>query len=337
MGMSPTSSAARNARPAPAARPASGYGAWAPDPARQQAGGRPRDPAPVRRLHRAPAGRRAWLRAIRVRQWTKNLLVFAAPAAADTLGHPDVFARALLAFVVFCLLSSGVYLLNDARDAEDDRSHPVKRHRPVASGAISVRAATTAGAGAVLLGIGLALLVSPGLAAVAAGYAALNIAYTTSLREVAVADIASIAGSFVLRAVAGGIACGTGVSRWFILVVSFAALFVAAGKRYADLLDPAARRSRRVLDEYSQEFLRLVIAVACAVALAAYSLWAFDSGRTDIVLCRELTLVPFTLAILRYGLIVTAGRGGAPEATIFSDRFMQLAGAAWALLFLLGA
>jgi decaprenyl-phosphate phosphoribosyltransferase len=104
-------------------------------------------------------------------------------------------------------------------------------------------------------------------------------------------------------------------------------------RRYADFIDHGARRSRPVLEQYTAEFLRLVITVACAIALAAYSLWAFASGVT---LGRELTLIPFTLALLRYGLLVTAGSGGAPETILFSDRFMQVAGAAWLVLFGLG-
>jgi decaprenyl-phosphate phosphoribosyltransferase len=275
----------------------------------------------------------AWLRAVRIRQWAKNVLVFAAPAAAGALGRPGVLERVSLSFVVFCLLASGAYLINDARDASEDRHHPVKRHRPIAAGVISADHATAAGAIAVALGIWLALAVSDGLCLAACAYAALNVAYTTWLRRIAVADIGAIAAAFVLRALGGGIAAQVPISRWFILVVSFSALFVAAGKRYADVLDPRARRSRRVLEQYTPEFLRLVIGVACAGALCAYSVWAFAAG---VSLSRQLTIIPFTLALLRYGLLVTAGRGGAPETVIFGDRFMQTAGVAWVIMFGLG-
>jgi decaprenyl-phosphate phosphoribosyltransferase len=292
------------------------------------------DPSAVRHLRRPQRGVSAWLRAVRIRQWAKNLLVFAAPAAAGALGRPDVFVRVSLTFVVFCLLASGVYLVNDARDAAEDRRHPVKRNRPIASGAVSASRAVAVGGMAVLLGVGLSAVVSSGLLILAFGYAVLNVGYTAWLRRIAIADIAAIAGAFVLRALAGATAAQVPISRWFILVVSFAALFVAAGKRYADLLDPAARRSRRVLEQYTADFLRLVISVACAVALGAYALWAFAAGVT---LWRELTIIPFTLALLRYGLLVTSGSGGAPEKVIFGDRFMQLAGMAWLVLFGAGA
>jgi decaprenyl-phosphate phosphoribosyltransferase len=256
--------------------------------------------------------------------------VFAPPAAAGALGRPGVLVRVALTFVVFCLLASGVYLVNDARDAAEDRRHPVKRHRPIASGAISASRAVGVGSLTVLVGVGLSAALSSGLLMLAFGYAMLSVGYTAWLRRIAIADIAAIAGAFVLRALAGATAAQVPISRWFILVVSVAALFVAAGKRYADLLDPASRRSRRVLERYTADFLRLVLSVACAVALGAYALWAFAAGAS---VWRELTIIPFTLALLRYGLLVTSGRGGAPEKVIFGNGFMQLAGMAWVLMF----
>jgi decaprenyl-phosphate phosphoribosyltransferase len=273
---------------------------------------------------------------MRVRQWSKNVLVLAAPAAGGALGVGHVLFSTIGAFLVFCLLSSGVYLINDACDAEDDRRHPVKCRRPVASGAISERAAFAAAIACLGAALMLAATISLPLVAVGAGYIVLNVAYTLWLRQIAVADIGAVAGCFVLRAVAGGVAAPVGVSHWFVLVISFAALFVAAGKRYADVVDPAARRSRAVLAQYTPEFLRLVIGVACAVALTTYALWAFQM-HTNAVLARELTLVPFTLVLLRYALVVSWGGGGAPEAVLFRDRFIQCSGTVWLLLFLIGA
>jgi decaprenyl-phosphate phosphoribosyltransferase len=288
-------------------------------------------------IARPVGGWGAWVRAARPRQWAKNVLVFGAPAAAGVLTQPAVLARVCVAFVAFCLLSSGAYLINDVADAAEDRRHPVKRHRPIASGAIAEWPALAAGVGVVMLGIALSRTVGWGLVGVACGYAMLNAAYTGVLRAVAVADIASIAGAFVLRALAGGVAADVHVSRWFVVVVSSVALFVAAGKRYADLLDPAAHRSRRVLKRYSVEFLRSVIAGAGAVALVAYCVWAFETVHPGLVPWRELTIVPFVLAILRYRVLVTRGRGGAPEQILFSDVFVQVTGAAWLMLFCIGA
>jgi decaprenyl-phosphate phosphoribosyltransferase len=202
-------------------------------------------------LPRPPGGLRAWARAARIHQWAKNLLLFGAPLAAGALGHLRPLERTAMAFLAFCLLATGAYLINDLRDLAEDRRHPVKRHRPIASGAVRPGHALLAGLAAIALGLALSATVSWSLAAAAGGYALLNVAYTVVLRRIAIADICAIAGAFLLRAVAGAVAAGVPSSPWFVVVVSFAALFVAAGKRYADYLDPAARRSRPVLEQYT--------------------------------------------------------------------------------------
>ncbi len=125
----------------------------------------------------ATAGARAWFRAVRVRQWPKNMLVFAAPAVAGMLTRPSVLARGALTFAAFCVLASGVYLLNDAHDAAEDRRHPVKQHRPVATGAIGERTAAIVGAGLLLAGLSVTLLVGWAVFAIAGGYVLLNGAY----------------------------------------------------------------------------------------------------------------------------------------------------------------
>lgn len=305
-------------------------------PARPQSrtqGARRREVAPLRR----PAGPRAWLRAGRIRQWTKNLLVFGAPAAAGVLGRSVVLGHVALTFAVFCLLASGTYLINDVRDAQEDRRHPRKRHRPIASGAIPAGTAVRAGTTAIALGLVVALAVGAGVFVAACGYALLNAGYTTLLRRIAFADIAAVAGCFVIRAIAGAAAAGVPASRWFLVVVSFAALLVAAGKRYADFLDPAARRSRRVLQHYSGRVLRTIIAVTCAVALGAYCAWALGSAPATASMWRELTVIPFAAAVARYRRLAIKGRGGAPEQVLFGDRLMQINGAVWLVMFALGA
>jgi decaprenyl-phosphate phosphoribosyltransferase len=287
-------------------------------------------------LSRPAGGVRAWARAARIHQWPKNLLVFAAPLAAGALGHPGALERVTVAFVSFCLLATGAYLMNDVRDLAEDHRHPVKRHRPIASGVVAPGHALVAGLAAILLGLAVSATVSPGLAGAAFTYALLNVAYTMVLRRIAIADICAIAGAFVIRAVAGAIAAGVPSSPWFVIVVSFAALFVAAGKRYADFLDPAAWRSRPVLEQYTADFLRLVIGIAAAVALGAYCLWAFAGTHPAAMPWRGMTIAPFTLAMLRYGLLVSAGAAGAPEEILFRDRFIQVAGALWLATLVLG-
>ncbi len=294
-------------------------------------------PQAVLTLRPRAAGVRAWARALRVRQWIKNPLVLAAPAAAGVLGHPGVLWRVVVTMVAFCPLASGVYLINDVRDAPEDRRHPTKRHRPIASGAISAAAALTVGVGLVLIALGLSLVVSIGVFATACGYVALNAAYTAVLRRVPVVDIAAVAAAFVIRALAGAVAAQVPISGWFVLFVWSGALFVAAGKRYADRLDPAARGSRRVLQSYSTEFLRLVIALSCALALAGYVVWAFRTPSRGGGPWRELTVVPLVLVTIRYRAVAVRGAGGMPERVLFSDRFVQLAAAMWLATFAFGA
>ena len=298
------------------------------DEPRPSAGRRPSTP-----LRRPASGIASWVRAVRIRQWPKNLLVFSAPAAAGVLGRPTSLERASVAAFAFCLLASGAYLFNDLQDAPEDRRHPIKRHRPIASGAISPSRALAVSAAAIAAGLVLSATLGIASLEIALGYATLNFGYATWLRRVAIADIAAIAAAFVIRATAGGVATGVPISRWLFVVVSFAALFVAVGKRYGDLVDPESHRSRAVLTQYNADFLRMALGIACAVALGAYCMWAFQAGRSGAGAWREMTIVPFTIALLRYGLVVTEGRGGAPEEIVLGDRFMRATVLAWALMF----
>ena len=217
---------------------------------------------------------------MRPKQWIKNALVIAAAGAAGALGHDDTPGRVTVACVAFCLLASGIYAINDVHDAEEDRRHPRKRFRPVAAGrarpAVRDRSRPVADCSPGLL---LCAAIAPLLALVGAGYAALTLSYTLVWRHLIVFDIFAVAGGFVLRAVAGGVAAPVTLSRWFLLVVTSSAVFVAAAKRYAELTPdrrPARSRGRRVLDSYSPRALELIIAGATAVALLAYCMWAFS-------------------------------------------------------------
>jgi decaprenyl-phosphate phosphoribosyltransferase len=318
-------------------RPAQGAEGWS-DPA-TEAG--PTEPdtygSPALDPGQASPIARVWIRELRCRQWIKNLLVFAAPAAADALGNSFVAGRAALAFVVFVLVSSATYLGNDVVDLEEDRRHPVKRHRPLAAGEIPVPDALIAAAGCLVVALVTAAMVDVRLLLIVLVYAGVNLAYTGWGRRIPVADLVFIATCFLLRAVAGGVATGIPVSPWFIAVVMLGALLVAAGKRYGDLLDPLARRSRSVLRSYSPQLLRRIGLTACAGTLAAYALWAVAGGPTDVPALREFSLVPFAAAILRYCRLVADGAGGAPEQLFLEDRLLQLAGVVWLMLFLSGA
>lgn len=277
------------------------------------------------------------VRACRPRQWLKNVLVLAAPAAAGILTHPDVAGKVVAAFACFCMLSSSTYMLNDVHDREEDRRDPTRRNRPIAAGELSVRVAVAAALALAVGGLALAAAVHPALAAVGAGYLALTASYTLWLRSVAVADIAAVAGGFVLRALAGGAATSVPLSRWFMLVTSFGALFVVTGKRYAELTGgKRANVMRASLSAYSERYLRFVLGLAATVTTTGYCLWAFQRAHSAKLSWYELTVIPFVLWLLRYALLLDGGEGRAPEELVLRDRFLLSVSAAWLAVFVTG-
>jgi len=266
--------------------------------------------------------------------------VLTAPFAAGELTEGDVPVRTLLAFVAFCLVASGVYCLNDARDHEADRAHPTKQRRPVAAGEISVGAAVALGI--VLLGAGLAVAVAVRwqLAVVLGSYVAVQVAYGYRLKDMPVFDIAAVASGFVLRAVAGGVAAPVRISQWFLIVAGFGSLFIVAGKRSAEHAELGldAGTIRSTLAEYSVGFLRFVRSVSAGCCLAAYCLWAFERPREvgGGEIWYELSIIPFVLGILHYALRLEQGAGAAPEDIVLRDRTLQVLGVIWIVLFGLG-
>lgn len=300
-------------------------------------------PADVPLLEAAHTDRRGGiLRGIAVtarpRQWAKNLLVFAAPATGSALTDPAALLATVAAFAAFCLVASGVYCLNDVIDAKEDRRHPVKRDRPIAAGAISVRTASLAGTIFVILGLAVAAVGGGApLVGVLAAYLGLSVAYMVVLRGVALLDIAAIAGGFLLRAVGGGVAADVELSMWFLMVAGFGSLFLAAGKRRAEYVQLGDERTthRRSLLEYTESYLRYVQYASSTVAIAAYAQWAFE-GPTGGSIWSELSIVPFVLGIFRYALLLDSGRGAAPEDVVLGDPSLLVLGVAWVVLVTVG-
>jgi decaprenyl-phosphate phosphoribosyltransferase len=283
------------------------------------------------------------VRIARPRQWVKNLLVFAAPAAAAALSHGTVAAHALGAFAVFCLAASGTYFVNDTLDVEADRHHPVKRLRPVAAGVVP--APVAAGVGALLMASAIGLgwwLAGSHLALVVGIYVTVTTAYSLRLKHEPVVDLACVSAGFVLRAIAGGVATGVPLSNWFIIVSSFGALLVVTGKRSAEHTELGEVRGmhRPALNAYPEAFLRSVRLLAAAVTVTAYCLWAFE--RSALVhhghhpIWFELSIVPFVIAILHVELRFARGQGGAPEELALRDRTLQVLGLLWVALVVAG-
>jgi decaprenyl-phosphate phosphoribosyltransferase len=273
---------------------------------------------------------------LRPKQWLKNVLVLAAPWAAGTLFHRTVLARSGLAVACFCLVASATYLVNDVVDVEQDRAHPWKRFRPVADGVVSARQALVAAVVLAAVGLGGSTLLGADFLALTGLYLGITLAYTLRLKWVAVLDIAAVASGFVIRAVAGGIAVHVPTSQWFLILTSFGSLFVVAGKRFGDAL-PAVRRDgmEAVLPRgYTIGYLRYVWMLASAVAIAAYCLWAFAVPHVHLeVAWSELSVAPFVLAVLRYGLLLEWGRGASPEDVLLSDPALIALGAVWVLVY----
>ena len=258
-------------------------------------------------------------------QWTKNLLVFAGVIFGQKLLDPASRLTALAAFGVFCLLSSAVYLLNDVRDREADRVHPVKSRRPIASGALGSGTAVTAAA--VLAGVALiaAAAISAPFALVAAAYLALMAVYSWSLKHVAILDVLSLSGGFLLRAAGGAVAVQVTFSHWLLLLTLLLALFLALSKRRAELvaLSGEAQAHRRSLGEYTPYLLDQMIGVVTASTLLAYAFYTISAETlqkfgTD----RLLWTVPFPLyGIFRYLYLMHQREGGGnPSETLLEDR-----------------
>lgn len=279
------------------------------------------------------------IRALRPKQWLKNALVFAAPAAAGVLTDARVLWRTALVGAVLCVVSSGTYLVNDVIDAEADALHNSKKRRPVAAGELSPVAAWAAGS--LLIALPLIALVATTFreeAGIVALYAAVSLSYSFWGKNVAVLDVGMVASGFFLRAIAGGIAADVPLSTWFLIVVSFGAMFVVTSKRLAELVDePELASARRpVLAAYDINYLGFGRAMSASVAVLAYCLWAFDraqhlpaTARPVAALLIQVSIAPFVMAFMRYALIAGAGGGEEPEEIFLGDRLLQFFGVAW--------
>jgi 4-hydroxybenzoate polyprenyltransferase len=274
------------------------------------------------------------LASLRPRQWTKNLLVLAGLIFSQSIHQPVLAARALAAFLIFCLLSGSSYLINDVFDAERDRSHPQKRHRAVASGRVPAPVAATVGSALVLsaCAAGFALSVRFGLVAVA--YAVLLTTYSVGLKHVVIVDALMIAAGFVLRALAGVVVIDTEFSDWLLLCTILLALFLTFGKRRHELLalEEGAAGHRPILTEYSPQLLDQMIAVVTASTLMAYALYTV-SPETQAKL--GTTRLPFTIPFVLYGifrylyLLYRRDLGGDPSEHLLTDRALLVDVALW--------
>jgi decaprenyl-phosphate phosphoribosyltransferase len=264
----------------------------------------------------------------------KNLLVLAAPLFAlgggVTYDYRQVLTQVGIAFVVFSLAASSIYLINDARDVEADREHPTKRFRPIAAGVVPEWLAYLLAVLLAAVSLVASWFTAPNLALVIAVYLAMQLAYCFGLKHQAVLDICIVSSAYLMRAIAGGAATDIPLSQWFLLVMAFGSLFMVAGKRYAELqlAERTGAKIRRSLESYTSTYLRFVWTLSAAAVVVCYGLWAFERDRITGGSWFAVSMIPFTIAILRYAVDVDGGLAGEPEDIAMRDRVLQfLAGA----------
>ena len=275
------------------------------------------------------------LRAMRPRQWTKNALIFAALVFDQQLLRSGPLLRTLAAFGLMCLLASSVYLINDLADVEKDRLHPVKRGRPIASGALPRGVAVGAAVILPLAALPLAFALDWRFGVIALLYLAKELLYSFWLKHVAIIDVLVLASGFVLRVGAGvAVITVTRFSPWLYICISLLALFIGFGKRRAELaqLSSQAGGTRAVLDAYTLPYLDELINVVSAATIMAYSLYTFSAENLPQNHAMMLT-IPFVLyAIFRYlYLIHVRNEGGAPDELVLTDRPLQITFILWGL------
>jgi len=278
---------------------------------------------------------KAILKAMRPRQWTKNAVIFAALVFDRQLLLPDPFLRTLAGFIIFCLLSGVVYIINDIADVDADRNHPKKRLRPIASGQLPIPVARAAVIALIVLIFPVSYLLSAGFMLVALLYLLVNLAYSQWIKHIPLLDVFSIAAGFVLRVAAGVTLIQVArFSPWLYVVTTLGSLYIGFGKRRSELalLAEGANSHRRVLDGYTIPLLDQFIIIVSSVTIIAYSLYTFSAPNLPENHAMMLTL-PFVLyGIFRYlYLIQMTERAGAPEEVLLSDRPLQIDIVLWGL------
>jgi decaprenyl-phosphate phosphoribosyltransferase len=274
------------------------------------------------------------VKALRPRQWVKNLLVLAAPLFAFggdiKYDYREVLIKVGIAFVAFSLAASSIYLINDARDVEADREHPTKRFRPIAAGVVPQQLAYALAVVLAAISLTVSWFVTPNLAVVIAVYICIQLAYCFGLKHQAVLDICIVSSAYLIRAIAGGAAADIPLSQWFLLAMAFGSLFMVAGKRYAELQlsERTGAKIRKSLESYTSTYLRFVWTLSATAVVVCYGLWAFERDRITDGSWFAISMIPFTIAILRYAVDVDGGMAGEPEDIVLRDRVLQLLGVA---------
>ncbi len=277
----------------------------------------------------------AIIKTMRPKQWTKNIVVYAALIFDGKFLEPDLFFKTTALFALFCLVSSSVYLLNDLVDIEKDRAHPLKRHRPLASGALKPSVAVISLVVLLAASLPAAWVLNPTAGLILGGYFVMNVAYSFWLKHMVILDVFTIAAGFVLRVAAGAAVVQVErFSPWLYVCITLVALIIALGKRRAELvaLQADAGNHRAILDEYNLNFLDHLISLTTGATVVTYSLYTFSAQNLPENHLMMLTIPIVIYFLFRYlYLIHVRHLGGAPDELIFKDKPLFVSAVFWAL------
>lgn len=278
------------------------------------------------------------VRLIRPHQYIKNFFIFLPLFFVGQFGNKELLLNAFIAFVAFSFVASAIYALNDYKDIEEDRMHPKKKYRPLASGVISKSQAIIIMTVFFIVGFGLTLSFSPNATSIIIAYILINITYSFYLKHVAIVDVAIIAIGFVLRLFIGSLVTGVPLSMWIVIMTFLLALFMALAKRRDDVLIylDTGNEMRKVIHGYSLKFLDTTISIMASVVIVAYISYTTSSEVLDRVDSEflYLTAVYVVFGVMRYlQYIFVFNDSGSPTQIILKDRFLHFTLIAWALTF----
>ena len=286
-----------------------------------------------------------YLKLLRVEQWIKNLFVFVPLFFSGNITNLDLLGKSIFAFVIFSLIASAVYIVNDYSDIESDRKHPLKRRRPLASGVISK--STAVAVFVLLIGLSITLVILGQyffnqnfwkFTTIIGLYFFMNLAYTFKLKHVAIIDVSIIALGFVLRVLAGGYATGIEISQWAILLTFVLALVLAIGKRRGELINAqVSGKTRRSLDGYNVQFADIALSISCTLVIVCYLMFTLSPEVQAKFHPRVFFTVIFVVfAILRYlQQTLVYNRTESPTKIIYRDKYIQVTLVLWIAAFLL--
>lgn len=261
---------------------------------------------------------------LRPKQWTKNLLIFAALIFSYNVISFETVGRTILGWFLFSFVAGCVYIINDFMDLEADRNHPTKKYRPMASGALNPHVAIIFGGILLTASLVTSYFLNPIFTLLLAFYFILNIFYSVKLKHIVIIDVMVIAAGFVLRAIAGGLVIHVPFTPWFLICTMLLSLFLALSKRRHELflLDSGKGTHRKVLKHYSPALLDQLNSIVTTATIISYSLFTFTSGHT-IQLMWTIPLVIY--GVFRYlYLIHIEGKGGSPERVLLEDKHILI-------------